>query len=364
MKLKCGVIGCGWIGKLKHIAYLANAENAEVTALCDVNAEAMESAVKMFHLENVKLYTDYRELCADANVEAVHVCTPNGFHYEMTMEAIRNGKHVFCEKPLATSVKEGLEMVEAADRAGVKLTLGHQRRFMSSVKYIRELVDQGAFGDVYYGKAMDARRRGVPTWGSYMDKEVNGGGIIFDGAPHALDLCMYMMNNFRPAAVQAKVGNHMADMLGGNPWGTWDPEKMRTVDDTALALITMENGAVIYLESAWILNMLGEANSALICGTKMGADLKGPDGGARINTIVNDKMVVYSPEYPQPPYAEPYISEAMSSDAQMADFVDAVLQDRDPFVKGIEGIPVLQIIEAAYASSLSGETVKITEHYI
>ena len=364
MAIKCGVIGCGWIGTLKHISYIAKTEGVEVAALCDVNTEAMEKAIKDFGLGNVKCYTDYRELCADPDVQSVHVCTPNGLHHDMVMEAIKNGKDVFCEKPLATSVADGLEMVEAADKAGVKLALGHQRRFMSAVRYIRSMVENGDFGDVYYAKAMDARRRGVPTWGAYMDKEVNGGGIIFDGAPHALDLAMYMMNNFRPAAVQAKVGNKMADQNTGNPWGTWDPDKMRTVDDTAMALITMENGAVIYLESSWILNMLGDTNTALICGTKMGADLKGEGGNARINTVINDKQVTFSPEFPPLPYAEPFIGELESSDAQMDDWFAAIREDRAPFVQGREGLPVLQIREAAYKASESGETVRIEEHYI
>lgn len=361
-KVKCGVIGCGWIGQLKHIAYIVKAEDAELTAICDVDGAVLEKVVKDFNLTGVKVYKDYRELCADPNVEAVHVCTPNSYHHDMTMCAIANGRHVFCEKPLATTTADAVEMVEAAKKAGVKLALGHQRRFGTAVQYIRQMVDRGELGEVYYGKALDARRRGVPTWGVYMSKAENGGGILYDGAPHSLDLTMYMMNNFRPVAVQGKAMSKMRYEVDGNPWGKWDPEKC-DVEDTGFALITMENGATIYLEAAWAINMLGIANSSLICGTKGGADLQGPNGTARINTFVNDKMVTFSPEYPPMPNTEPYIGEAEASDAQMKDWVDAILEDRAPFVQGVDGIPVVQIIEAIFESSKTGETVKITEHY-
>ncbi len=334
----------------------------ELTAICDIDAALMDKVEKDFDLKNVKKYTDYRELCADPDVEAVHVCTPNSYHYEMTMCAIKYGKHVFCEKPLATKSDDAFEMVEAAKKAGVKLTLGHQRRFRSSVQYIRQMVDRGDFGEVYFGKALDARRRGVPTWGVYMDKDENGGGILYDGAPHSLDLTMYMMNNFRPVSVQGKIFTKMRGEVEGNPWGKWDPEKCN-VEDTGFALITMENGAVIYLEAAWLINMIGVANSSLIVGTKAGADLLGPDGTARINTIVNDKMVTYSPEYPDMPFAEPYIGEAETNDAQMADWIDAIINDHEPLVKGKEGIPVVQIIEAIFESARTGETAYITRHY-
>lgn len=361
-KLKCGVIGCGWIGQLKHISYLVKAQDAELVAICDIDEAVLDKVEEEFGLKGIKRYTDYRELCEDPEVEAVHICTPNVYHHDMAMCAIKLKKHVFCEKPLATTSDDAFEMVEAAKKAGVKLALGHQRRFGTAVQYIRTMVDNGELGEVYFGKALDARRRGVPTWGAYMRKEENGGGILFDGAPHSLDLTMYMMNNFEPAAVQGKAFSKMNGETAGNPWGPWDPA-VCNVEDTGFAIITMKNGAIIYLEAAWAINMLGIANSSLIAGTKAGADLQGPNGTARINTIVNDKMVTFSPEYPDMPNTEPYIGEAQASDAQMADWVDAILNDHEPFVQGKDGIPVVQIIEAVYESSKTGETVYINRHY-
>jgi len=361
-KVKCAVIGCGWIGKLKHIDYLVRAEGAELVAICDIDEKILADTVKEYHLDGVKTYTDYRELCADSEVESVHVCTPNMLHYEMTMCAIENGKHVFCEKPLAVTSEDAFEMVEAAKKAGVKLTLGHQRRFFSSVQYIREMVDNGDMGEIYFAKALDARRRGMPTWGVYHEKDKNGGGILFDGAPHSLDMTMYLMNNFKPVSVQGKVFSKMRGEIKGNPWGEWDPEKV-DVEDTGFAIITMENGAVIYLEAAWLINMLGVDNSSLICGTKAGADLQGENGVARINTIINSKPVVFSPEYSDAPFAELYIGGGEANDAQMNDWIEAIVEDREPFVKGEEGIPVVQIIESIYKSAETGETVYITKHW-
>jgi len=147
---------------------------------------------------------------------------------------------------------------------------------------------RGELGEIYYAKALDARRRGVPTWGDYMRKERNGGGILFDGAPHSLDMTMYLMNNFKPVSVFGRVFDKMRAEVDGNPWGVWDPTQSN-VEDTGFAMITMEGGAVVYLEAAWLINMIGYANSTLLVGTKAGVDMQGQNGNVRVNKIYNGK---------------------------------------------------------------------------
>lgn len=361
-KLKFGVIGCGWIGTGKHISTLSKHPNAELVAICDIELSRMDEAEKNFGLTGIKKYQDYRDLCSDPQIDVIHVCTPNGLHFEMTMAALRNGKHVHCEKPLATRSEDAFEMVETARKVGKRLTIGHQRRFFSSVQYMKSLVESGDLGEIYYAKALDARRRGVPTWGDYMSKAKNGGGILFDGAPHSLDMTMYLMNNFKPVSVYGKVMDKMRAEVDGNPWGVWDPSKS-DVEDTGFAMITMEGGAVIYLEAAWLINMIGYANSTLLVGTKAGVDMQGQNGNVRVNKIYNGKMAVMEPEIM--PFMAALVGQFEINDRnapgiEIDNWIQALLSDREPLIKAEEGIPVVQIIESIFKSSETGQVVQIT----
>jgi len=361
IQLKFGIIGCGWIGTAKHISSLCQHPNAKVVALCDILPERMDDADKKFNLAGVKKYLDYRDLCSDPDIDVIHICTPNALHYEMTMAALSSGKHVHCEKPLATRSDHAFEMVNMAKKVGKRLTIGHQRRFFSSVQYMKSLVESGEIGDIYYAKALDARRRGVPTWGDYMSKEKNGGGILFDGAPHSLDMTMYLMNNFKPVSVYGKVMNKMRHETDGNPWGVWDHDKSN-VEDTGFAMITMEGGAVIYLEAAWLINMLGYANSTLLVGTKAGVDMQGKDGNVRVNKIYNGKMAVMEPEI-MPQMAALVgkfeINDRNAPAVEIDNWIQALINDSEPLIKGEEGIAVVQIIESIFKSSETGEVVQI-----
>ncbi|MGI6333148.1 MAG: Gfo/Idh/MocA family protein [Saccharofermentanales bacterium] len=363
-KLKFGVIGCGWIGTGKHISTLSKHPNAELVALCDIVPAKMDEAEKSFGLTGIKKYQDYRDLCSNPAIDVIHICTPNVLHYEMTMAALQNGKHVHCEKPLATRSDHAIEMAETARKVGKRLTIGHQRRFFSSVQYMKNLVDEGELGEIYYAKALDARRRGVPTWGDYMRKERNGGGILFDGAPHSLDMTMYLMNNFKPVSVFGRVFDKMRAEVDGNPWGVWDPTQSN-VEDTGFAMITMEGGAVVYLEAAWLINMIGYANSTLLVGTKAGVDMQGQNGNVRVNKIYNGKMVVMEPEI-MPPMAalvgQFEVNDRNASSVEIDNWIQALLNDREPLIKGEEGIAVVQIIESIYKSSETGRAVTITPY--
>ena len=362
IKLKFGVIGCGWIGTAKHIDSLIKHPDADLVAICDIIPARMDIAEKKYGLTGIKKYQDYRDLCSDPAIDVVHVCTPNALHYEMTMAALNNGKHVHCEKPLATRSEHAIEMVMTARKLGKRLTIGHQRRFFSSIQYMKSLVESGELGEIYYAKALDARRRGVPTWGDYMSKEKNGGGILFDGAPHSLDMTMYLMNNFRPVSVYGKVMHKMRHETAGNPWGVWDHENS-DVEDTGFATITLEGGALIYLEAAWLINMLGYANSTLLVGTRAGVDMQGQNGNVRVNKIYNGKMVVMEPEI-MPPMAalvgQFEINDRTAPAVEIDNWVQALRHDREPLIRGEEGIAVVQIIESIYESSETGQAVQIS----
>lgn len=358
MKLRVGVIGCGWVAYRKHFPQLAAHEKVEVVALCDIDRARAEKAKADFGL-NAKIYLDYRELCLDKAVDVVYVLTPNASHAEQCLAALGAGKHVLCEKPLATTAADAEAVVLAAKRAGRKLTVGNQWRFRPQNLYIKGLCERGLIGDIYYAKALDLRRRARPSWGQYMSKAANGGGILMDGAPHPLDAAMWFMDNFKPESVTGRVMSPMRYETEGNPWGVWDTENC-DVEDTGFALITLEGGAVISLEAAWTINLLediGGQNVNVLCGTKGGVDMQGKCH-VRVNSVYGGRMATLEPDTLGAPETNNHYQ--IPSKYELDHFIEAIEKDTQPLVKGEEALAVVKVLEAVYRSSLTGETVHLT----
>jgi len=170
-------------------------------------------------------------------------------------------------------------MLDAAREAGKLLTIGYQNRFREDSLFMKDLCDRGELGDIYFGKAFATRRRGVPTWGVFMDKEKQGGGPLIDLATHALDLTLWMMNNYEPDVVLGATFDKIAKIGSpANIMGPWDPAAYE-VEDSAFGLVKFKNGATVMIESSWALNMI-VSNEAMtmLCGTKAGADMFPPTG--------------------------------------------------------------------------------------
>lgn len=281
--VKVGIIGCGGIANGKHMPALHKLDNVQMVAFCDIVGERAEKAAKDYGTEDAKVYTDYKELLKDSSIDVIHVCTPNRSHSFITVDALHSGKHVMCEKPMAKTAAEAKKMLDAAKETGKKLTIGYQNRFRPDSRYLKSTCEEGALGEVYYAKAHAIRRRAVPTWGVFLNEEEQGGGPLIDIGTHALDLTLWCMDNYKPKRVMGSVYHKLSDQTQtANTWGDWDPKEF-TVEDSAFAMIQMEDGATIMLESSWALNSLDvdEAKTTL-CGTKAGADMK---QGLRINGV-------------------------------------------------------------------------------
>lgn len=353
--LKVGIIGCGGIGNGKHMPSLAKIPEVQMVAFCDIVPERAQDAAKKYGTEEAEVYSDYRELLKDSSIDAVHVCTPNKSHADITVAALEAGKHVMCEKPMAKTSADALRMVETAKRTGKKLTIGYQNRFRNDSQYLQKLCSEGELGEIYYAKAHAIRRRAVPTWGVFLNEEEQGGGPLIDIGTHALDLTLWMMNNYKPKSVMGSVYRKLGDKKdSANAWGSWDPGKF-TVEDSAFGFITMENGATIVLESSWALNCLetGEAKTTL-CGTEAGADMS---DGLRINGEKYGRLYVTKPgfeaggvDFYDGDKDEPSYKEARV-------WIDSILENRDVVVKPEQAFVVTQILEAIYESGKSGKTV-------
>lgn len=350
-----GIIGCGGIANNKHMPSLSKLKNVRMVAFCDIIKDRAETSAEKFGCEGSKVYEDYRELLKDDSIEVVHVCTPNKEHSEITVAALEAGKHVMCEKPMAKTYAQAQEMLEASKRTGKKLTIGYQNRFRPDSTYLHNVCERGDLGEVYFAKAHAIRRRAVPTWGVFLNEEEQGGGPLIDIGTHALDLTLWMMDNYKPKYVVGNVYRKLADKKNAaNAWGPWDPEKF-TVEDSAFGFITMEDGATISLESSWALNSLeiGEAKTTL-CGTEGGADMK---DGLRINGEEFGKTFVKKPAL-DAKGVDFYDGETESAaDIEARQWIDAVINDTEPLVKPEQAIVVTQILEAIYESGKTGKPV-------
>ncbi|GGF98303.1 Gfo/Idh/MocA family protein [Paenibacillus abyssi] len=354
-QVRVGIIGCGGIATGKHMPSLAKVEEAQMVAFCDIVLEKAEEAKNKFGNEESVVYANYHDLLNDPTIDVVHVCTPNDSHAEISIAALEAGKHVMCEKPMAKTAEDARRMLEAAKRTGKKLSIGYQNRFRSDSRYLKDACAAGELGEVYFAKAHAIRRRAVPTWGVFLDEEKQGGGPLIDIGTHALDLALWMMDNYKPKAVLGRAYHKLSqNENAANAWGPWDPKQF-TVEDSAFAMITMENGASIVLESSWALNSL-EVDEAKVtlCGTKAGADMK---DGLRFNGEHNSRLYVNNIEMNSGGVAFYEGNSDDPAELEARIWIDAVINDKELIVKPEQALVVSEILEAIYESSRTGKAV-------
>ncbi|HZO88034.1 MAG TPA: Gfo/Idh/MocA family oxidoreductase [Chthonomonadaceae bacterium] len=353
--VRIGIVGCGGIANGKHMPSLSKLDNVELVAFCDIIPERAQKAAKEYGKENAKVYTDYRKLLEDKTIDVVHVCTPNDSHAEITIAALEAGKHVMSEKPMAKTAADARRMVEAAKRTGKKLTVGYNNRFRPDSQYLHQVCRRGDLGEIYFAKAHAIRRRAVPTWGVFLDEEKQGGGPLIDIGTHALDLTLWMMNNYEPRMVVGTAYHKLSQRKNAaNAWGPWDPKKF-TVEDSAFGFIVMKNGATIVLESSWALNTLqvGEAMCTL-CGTEGGADML---NGLRINGENLSRL--YETKIDLSAGGVAFYAGKSESDSDMEArlWIDAIVNDKQPVTLPEQACVVSEILEAIYTSARTGEPV-------
>jgi len=355
-KLKVGIIGCGAIAEQKYLLAIKSVPEAEVVAFCDIIREKAEAVSKLFDAENAAIYEDFRELLKDDSIDVIHVCTPNISHAPITIAALKAGKHVICEKPMATSYKDAKLMCDTAKEAGKVLSIGYQYRNRPETLFMKKMCENDELGEIYFAKAHALRRRGVPTWGVFLKEEEQGGGPLIDIGTHALDLTLWMMDNYKPKTVMGTVYKKLGDKPDcGNIFGPWDTNEY-TVEDSAFGFIVMENGATIILESSWALNIADEGEAmCTLCGTKAGLDMK---DGVRVVSDNHGKFIDTKPDFDDG--AIVYVPGAIKytpEEIEARNFYDAILYGKELRTKPEQALVVTQILEAIYESGRTGKPV-------
>lgn len=351
--LKLGVIGCGAISDGKYLPSLKAVGGNEVVAFCDIIPEKAAVSAKAFGAEGAKVFTDYRELLK-MELDAVYVCTPNRSHSDISVAAMQAGKHVMCEKPMAINYKEGLRMLSAAQDSGRLLNIGYQNRYRQDSQYLKKSILAGALGEIYFARANAVRRRAVPTWGVFLNVKEQGGGPLIDIGTHALDLTLWMMDNYRPKYAAGTTYHKLnRDRDTANAWGDWDPDKF-TTEDSAFGFIVMENGATIMLSASWALNTLDvEEATTTLSGTKGGADFH---EGLRINGVRHGLQFTEKPDLKggTEGYSDPIPKPAVM---EQRVFLAAVRGEGELCVLPEQALQVTRILDAIYQSASSGKPV-------
>lgn len=346
-KLKVGLIGTGGIARGCHIpGFKSIPDQCEITWACDVD-ETLAKAVASEH--GIPHSTaDYRKVLEDPSVDAVSVTTPNKFHMQPTIDALRAGKHVLCEKPLAMNGDEARAMCRAAKESGKILQVALQMRFTGAGRFMKQFIDAGHMGDIYYARAQALRRRGVPTWGVFIDRELQGGGPLIDIGVHILDFTLFLMGYPKPVSASGKTWQ----ALGRNPeiwnaWGDYDRSKF-TVEDMAVGLIRFDNGAAVTLESSFMANLDKEVMTSQVMGTK---------AGAVVNPFSDDPIKIFNEQDQQlfdlTPRNVPQV--ASSHTAEIQAFVHAILEGKPSPVPGENGLILNAVFDALYKSSETGK---------
>jgi predicted dehydrogenase len=323
-RINVAIIGCGAVAEIIHIPTLLRMPEFSISYIVDVNEDRVKALKSRFQLK-CKTNTDYRNVLKDDNVEAVLVLTPPKLHSEIVMAAAESGKHLFCEKPLATNVSEGEKMVEASKRNNVKLMVGFHMRFIPQFRKMKELIDKGFFGKLVGGHFVHfANAFKWPTVTRFQFNKSEGGGALFEMGCHFVDLAYWFLGY--PEKVKAKI-------LKVN-------EKC-SVDDTASVFLEFKGGVSGVVNVGW--NELS-VNSVTVFGT---------DAYAFTSTKRGEILYFGKGFFVQPPLrikaegkrkTSPYHDELLH-------FYECIVRDKEPSVTGRDGLNVLKIIEKAYLSS-------------
>ena len=272
------IIGCGRIADAAHFPALTKLENVKIKYACDLLPEKAKALADKYGVD-AEIITDYQVALADPEVEAVFVLTPNYAHYTVTMDALRAGKHVMCEKPITVNYALSREMAQEAEKQGKLLNIGVCNRYHKSVELLEEMNREGKFGDMYHVYCSFRSFRSIPgLGGAFTDKSQSGGGVLIDWGIHFLDLILYILGSAKLKNVTCDAYCEMAkDMTSYKYRSMWaentkDLNGVNNVDDFITGYIRTDKASISF-NGAWAQNL--DKNDMYI-------DFLGDKGGARL----------------------------------------------------------------------------------
>ena len=349
-KMKLGIIGMGSIGNVHAQAYAAVGQT-DLVAVCDIVPAKLAAAKARYNVPQA--FEDYHDLLA-TDVEAVIVAVPNAVHHPAAVAALRAGKNVLLEKPMALNAKLGADIVAEAKKAKRVLQIGMIWRQDPAAQLVHEYVKKGVFGKVYHLRAVLTRRRGIPGLGGWFTtKAMSGGGPMIDLGVHWFDISMWMSGLWKPTSVSAKTydvfGPRMkkyvyVDMWAGPPKfdGVFD------VEDYSTGFIRFGKDATLSFEISWAGNNESQGYVEVL-GTEAGVKVL-EDRPLVLLTEHNGRVADITPRLPRGP---------QKFEAQARTFVAACRGEAPPAAPGEQGVTVMKVLDAVFASSKANKEVPI-----
>jgi predicted dehydrogenase len=341
-RVKVAVIGVG-MGK-HHAECYQRCPQAELAALCDRDAARLAEVAGILGVE--RTFTDTEELFRMPGLQAVSVALPNFLHAPVTIAALNAGLHVLCEKPLALNAVEAEEMVATARRAGKRLMVHFNTRFNETSLLVKQAVEAGELGEIYFARTMWHRNRGVPGLGGWFtQKRLSGGGALIDIGVHRLDLALWLMGFPPIRSVSGTTYGHLGQQIAQRQGKSFD------VDDLAAGFIRFENGASMTFEISWASQAEKREDMCThLMGTHGGAIIRNLHEGyqmeARLLKDVGGALVEASP-----------MTHLPGMESAQAHFVRCILENRETLAPGEQGLTVMRVLDAIYESARTGREV-------
>lgn len=340
--LKIAVIGSGQIARVSHISHYQSIEGVEVAAVCDVNIQAAKSTAKMFGIP--QYYTDHIKILEEVKPDAVSICVPNRFHCRITCDALSRGCHVLCEKPPAITIEEADKMQETAQKYGKILTFGFHFRYGDRIRLLKEKIENGEFGEIYAGQVQWLRRRGIPGWGNFTNKEMQGGGALIDIGVHMLDLALYLMDYPKLNYVCASASSRIGKQGGTSLLGEWDGGSF-TVEDGLFGFIHFADGRSLQVGASFALHTgEKERRNVELYGDRKGCsvfplEIYADDQGNPVNTVY--------------PFEE---TKDWHYDC-ISNFIQSIQNETQPLVTAEQAVYLQKVTAALYESAETGKPV-------
>lgn len=267
---KVAIVGAGQVAEKVHAAYYqTKPEEFLLTAVVDPDLARGELFCQKNQFQ--KAYTSIAEMLTVEQPDIVSICTPNRFHYDSVMSALEAGCSVFCEKPPAMTSAEAKNMWKRAEENGVVLAYDFQHRYSPEAQMLKKNI--ALLGDIYYSEANALRRSGVPGWGNFIDKALQGGGPLIDYGIHMLDTALYLLDFPKIKAVSAYQYQKIGTQKNQGTFGFWDPKKY-TVEDSLFGTLEFETGSILRINTSFALNIQAEkVLDVQLCGDQAGANL-------------------------------------------------------------------------------------------
>lgn len=352
--IKVGIIGSGGIARAHAEAY-KQLPYVEVAAVADVVPGRAKQFAEAEGLAHAAAFDSHEELLK-LPLDGVSICTPNAAHYRTTIDSLRAGKHVLLEKPMSVTLAEAVDMVAAQKAAGTILTIGFQPRYDPNMKLVKEIVQSGRLGKIYYVEAGGGRRRGMPG-GTFIRKELAGAGALADIGCYSLDMMLNALGYPRPVTVSAYASNH----FGTNP--KHHPEADRfEVEDFGVAMIRFENDLVLQFKISWAMHM-DTLGPTIFLGTEAGLKVtpfgSGPWAGAWDGRV--GSITLYHDEFGAQTHTEiPLIRHDVNLFFEkVRDFAEAVRDGKPAPIPGEQILTQQAIIDGVLRSAEAKREVEI-----